>query len=289
MNIQQKYCGYITIIGKVNVGKSSLINKIIGKKISIISRKKNTTQNNIIGVKTQNAYQSIYIDTPGIMFNKKNNIILYKKNLFYKTIKNSSLLMFVIDKLSWTENDKNIFRIIQKSKTPIIIIINKIDKIQNKQNLLPFIDDLKKKNIAIEIVPISTKKTNNFFSLNNTIQSFLPNNPHIYPENYITENSYVFTISEIIREKLILFLGDELPSILKVKVEFFQKKKNEELYIRAIILVENIRQKKIVIGHHGEKIKKVSILSRYNIQKEFSIKTHLFLWVKINLKKNLKH
>lgn len=286
MKIKQKYCGHITIIGKANVGKSTLINQIIGKKISIISRKKNTTQKNIIGVKTQKSYQAIYTDTPGIIFDKKRKEIIYKENNIYKIIKNSTLIIFVIDRLFLTENDENILYKVKKNKVPIIIIINKIDKIQNKNILLPFIDFLKTKNITTEIVPISAKKTKNVILLNKIIQSYLPNNPHIYPEGYITENSNFFTTSELIREKLISCLGDELPSILKVKIEHFQKKENKELYIRAVILVQNKRQKKIIIGNNGEKIKKISIISRYNIEKEFSIKTHLYLWVKINLKKH---
>lgn len=285
MNIKQKYCGYITIIGKANVGKSTLINKIIGKKISIVSRKKNTTQNNIIGVKTQTSYQGIYIDTPGIIFDKKGKEITYKENYFYKIIKSSALIILVIDRLFWTENDEHILYKIKKIQIPIIIIINKIDKIQNKNILLPFIDFLKTKNITTEIVPISAKKTKNIVLLNKIIQSYLPKNTHIYPKDYITENSHFFTTSEIIREKLISFLADELPSIVKVKIEYFQRK-NKELYIRAIILVQNTRQKKIVIGNNAEKIKKISIISRYNIEKEFSIKTHLALWVKVNFKKN---
>jgi len=285
VNIKQKYCGYITIIGKANVGKSTLINKIIGKKISIVSRKKNTTQNNIIGVKTQTSYQSIYIDTPGIIFDKKGKEITYKENYFYKIIKSSALIILVIDRLFWTENDEHILYKIKKIQIPIIIIINKIDKIQNKNILLPFIDFLKTKNITTEIVPISAKKTKNIVLLNKIIQSYLPKNTHIYPKDYITENSHFFTTSEIIREKLISFLADELPSIVKVKIEYFQRK-NKELYIRAIILVQNTRQKKIVIGNNAEKIKKISIISRYNIEKEFSIKTHLALWVKVNFKKN---
>jgi len=278
--VNKKHCGYVTVIGKANVGKSTLINKIIGKKISIVSRKKNTTQNNITGVKTQNNYQSIYIDTPGIIFNKKNNKIQYQKNNFHKITKTSTLIIFIIDRVYWTENDDIIFNKIKKNKIPIIIIINKIDKIHDKKILLPFIDFLKKKVIDTEIIPMSAKKTKNIIFLDNLIHSYLPKKNHIYPEFYITTNSKFFTMSEIIREQLILFLGNELPSIIKVEIESFKKTDEINFHIRAIIWVRNIRQKSIVIGYNGEKIKKISIISRNKIEKEFNIKAHLILWVK---------
>ncbi|WP_284442960.1 GTPase Era [Buchnera aphidicola] len=280
MKIKQKNCGYITIIGKANVGKSTLLNKIVGKKISIVSRKKNTTQSNITGIKTQNNHQSIYIDTPGIIFDKKNNHIQYSKNSFHEKIKISTLIILIIDRIYWTKYDEIILNEIKKNKIPIIILINKIDKIINKVILLPFIDFLKKKFDFVDIIPISAKKTKNIILLNNVIKSHLPHQPHVYPEFHITTNSQFFTISEIIREQLILFLGDELPSIIKVEIESCEKKEKITLHIRAIIWVENIRQKAIVIGHNGERIKKISIISRNNIEKEFHIKTHLILWVK---------
>ncbi|QCI20398.1 GTPase Era [Buchnera aphidicola (Brachycaudus cardui)] len=280
MNIKQKYCGWITIIGKSNVGKSTLLNKIIGKKISIVSRKKNTTQTHITGINTKKYYQCIYTDTPGFIFNKKNDKIEYKKNIFFNIVKNSTLIMFVIDQVSWTEKDNIIFNKIKKNGIPVIIIINKIDKISNKNILLPFIDFIKKKTQAIEIIPISAKKTKNMMLLYNIVKNYLPKNPHVYPENHITTNSQFFTISEIIREQLILFLGDELPSIVKVEIEYLKEIENNQLHIRALILVIHSRQKKIIIGHNGEKIKKISIISRYKIEKELHKKIHLLLWVK---------
>ncbi|QCI21562.1 GTPase Era [Buchnera aphidicola (Hyadaphis tataricae)] len=285
MNTKQKYCGKIAIIGKPNVGKSTLLNHILEKKISIVSRKRNTTQNNILGVKTIHDYQAIYIDTPGMIFNKNFNSINHKQHFFYQAIHNAILIIFVIDKLLWTKDDDLIFNQVKEHKIPVILVINKIDKINNKNILLPFIDVLKKKNIAIEIVPMSVRKRKHIFFLSNIIQSFLPKNPHIYSKNYVTQNSHVFTTSEIIREKLISFLRNELPSILKVHIELFKKQKNKELIVKAIILVKNARQKQIVIGRQGEKIKKISMIARSAIAKEFHVLTHLFLWVKINCKK----
>ncbi|CAL4326318.1 GTPase Era [Buchnera aphidicola] len=283
MNIKQKHCGWITIIGKSNVGKSTLLNQIIGKKISIVSRKKNTTQNHITGIQTKKHYQYIYTDTPGFIFNEKNHEITYKENIFFNILKNSTLIMFVIDHIFWTEKDNIVFNKIKKNKIPIIIIINKIDKILNKNVLLPFIDFIKNKTDAIEIIPISAKKTENMMFLHDIIKHYLPKNSHFYPKNYITTNSQIFTISEIIREQLILFLGAELPSIVKVEIEELKTIKKDQLHIKALILIKYTRQKKIIIGNNGEKIKKISMISRYNIEKELHKKTHLLLWVKKNI------
>ncbi|QCI15937.1 GTPase Era [Buchnera aphidicola] len=280
MNIKSNYCGYITIIGKVNVGKSTLLNQIIEKKISIVSRKKNTTQKNIIGIKTQDSHQCIYIDTPGIVCNNRNNSNKDNKNNIHILIKNTTLIIFIIDRIYWTKEDEIILNKIKKNNIPIIILINKIDKILNKEILLPFIDFLKKKISSTEIIPISAKKIKDIIFLNKIIKSYLPKTKHLYPKNWITTNSKFFTISEIIREQLIFFLGDELPSIVKVTIESFHEEQYKKFNIRAIIWVKNNRQKRIVIGHNGEKIKKISTISRYNIEKEFHIKTCLILWVK---------
>ncbi|CAL4321358.1 GTPase Era [Buchnera aphidicola] len=280
MNKDKKYCGYITIIGESNVGKSTLLNKIIGKKISIISRKKNTTQTNIVGIKTDKMYQSIYIDTPGINMSKNNKTILEIYNNSYKYINQSVLIVFMVDRNIWTKNNDVISKYIKKYKIPTIICINKIDKISDKNILLPYLSFLNKTINVAHIIPISAKNNENIFLLNKIINSYLPEKSHEFCKNSYTTNSHSFTISEIIREQFISFLGDEIPSILKVKIESLENKTEKELYIRAIIFINNIRQKKIIIGLHGEKIKKCSMLARYKIEKIFQIKVHLYLWVK---------
>ncbi|QIE01977.1 GTPase Era [Buchnera aphidicola] len=280
MNIKQEYCGYISIVGKSNVGKSTLLNKIIGKTISISSKKKYTTQNNIIGIKTQNIYQTIYIDTPGMIIDQKKQSIISEQEKFYKTIKISELIIFIIDTIFWTQDNQIIFDKIQQYNIPIIIIINKIDRINNKMILLPLIKFLKNKKNIIEIIPISIKKTNHMNFLNHIIIKYLPKQQHIYPRSYVTTNTQLFTLSEIIRKQLILFLGDELPALITVHIESLKINQNKDVRIIAIIKVKNSRHKKIVIGHHGEKIKKISMISRQKIINEICAKTHLFIWVK---------
>lgn len=276
----EEHCGYVTIVGKPNTGKSTLINKIIEKKISITSNKKNTTQKNIIGIRTKKMYQSIYIDTPGIKIYKKEEIKRLKTNNNLKIIRNSVLIIFVVDRTSWTIDDELVLNTIKKNHIPIITVINKIDKIKNKNTILPHINFLLKKINSIEIVPISAKKIENIVLLKKIVDSYLPKKNHIFPKNYTTTNSLSFSISEIIRQKLIFFLRDELPSIISVKTESIEKKINNILCIKAIIYVQYERQKKIVIGKNAKIIKKVSILSRLNIEKEINKKIHLLIWVK---------
>lgn len=274
MKKKQEYCGYITIIGRPNVGKSTLINAIVGKNISITSKKKNTTQRNIIGIKNNGIYQSIYIDTPGVYFHNTKNL---------KIIKNTNLVIFVIDRNIWKKEDEIIFNKVKKINIPIIYVINKIDKLLNKNDILSYIDIISKKINSTEIIPISVKRRKNIIFLEKIVEKYLVKNQHIFPKDYITTNSFYFSISEIIRKESIFFLRDELPSIIKVKIDSIQDN-YKKLHINAIIYVNNKRQKKIVIGTKGEMIKKISISSRYYIEKENNKKVYLLIWVKEKLK-----
>ncbi|QIQ41289.1 MAG: GTPase Era [Buchnera aphidicola (Aphis urticata)] len=270
---KQEYCGYITIIGRPNVGKSTLINEIVGKNISITSKKKNTTQFNIIGIKNNKNYQSIYIDTPGVYYHDIKNL---------KIIKNTNLIVFVIDRNIWKKEDEIIYNKIKTMNIPIIYAINKMDQLLNKNHILSYIKILAKKTNSTEIVPISVKKRQNIIALEKVVKKYLPKNKHIFPKNYITTNSFKFSISEIIRKQLIFFVRHELPSILKVKIESM-KYNTKKIHINAIICVENKRQKKIVIGNQGAMIKKISMSSRYYLEQENNKKVHLLIWVREKL------
>ncbi|WP_226856595.1 GTPase Era [Buchnera aphidicola] len=270
-----EYCGYITIIGRPNVGKSTLINEIVGKHISITSKRKNTTQSNIVGIKNSENYQSIYIDTPGVYFHNIRNL---------KIMKNINLIIFIVDRNIWKKEDEIIYNKIKKINIPIIYVINKIDQLLNKNYVLSYIDILSKKTNSTEIIPISAKEKQNIIALEKVVKQYLPKNKHIFPKNCITMNSIEFSISEIIRKQLILFLRDELPSILKIKIESV-KYNIEQMHINGIIYVENKRQKKIVIGTQGEMIKKISILSRYYLEKENNKKVYLRIWIREKIKK----
>jgi GTPase len=276
---KKEYCGYIAIVGRPNVGKSTLINEIVGNEISITSKKKNTTQKNIIGIKTKKDHQFIYIDTPGIHITKKKDI-KEKQDNNLKIIKNSILIIFIIDRTIWKIDDEIVFNKIKKNKIPIICVINKIDKIQNKRLILPYINFLSKKINPIEIIPISAKKRENINLLEKKIHPYLPKNNHVFSRKCITTNSLSFSISEVIRQQLMFFLRDELPSTTTVKIESLKEKTKKNLYIKAVIYVTKERQKKIVIGQKAEIIKKISMSSRFNIEKKINKKVHLLIWVK---------
>ncbi|CAL4321531.1 GTPase Era [Buchnera aphidicola (Eriosoma lanigerum)] len=280
-NNNNKFCGKIVLLGKSNVGKSTLLNQIIGDKISIVSHKTNTTQTQVIGIQTENNFQLIYIDTPGI-YNKKNiyfsinNINQYIK----KTIANANVIVFMINQIHFNITDEKILQLITKINKSIIVVINKIDLINNKKLLLPFIQLLHKKNNNLNcIIPISAKKKHNITNLIKEIKTLLPQSRHEYSNNINTTNSLNFTITEIIREKIIYYFHKEIPYIIDIKVESINISSNRNCSIKVLLMVNNYRQKKIIIGEKGEKIKHISTLARKNIEKKILKTVFITIWV----------
>ncbi|WP_343183717.1 GTPase Era [Buchnera aphidicola] len=283
MKKKKKYCGKIIIIGNQNSGKSTLLNKIIGKKISITSNKKNTTQENIIGIKTKKNYQFIYIDTPG--FNIKNKI---SKNFINKTLnfknnifKNLKIMMLVIDNLIWSNKYDNLINFFKKKNIFIFIIINKIDKIKKKIKMLPFIKYIYKKYKINKIIPISSKTGENINVLEKLLYNYIPKQKHDFEIKKNSKISIKKIIHECIRETIMRYFGDELPYVNIIKVNSIKKNKNNEKIINVFIFIKNNRQKKIFIGKNGKKIKLYSMISRKNLEKILNEKIHLFLWIKI--------
>ena len=279
MNNNKYYCGTITIVGQPNTGKSTLLNKLIGDKISIISKKLHTTQECIKGIKTNGYYQSIYIDTPGIK-NKKYYITNIIQKKIDQAIYNSDLVIFVITKITWNIDDKLILKKIKKKSNNIILVINKIDIIKNKNILLPYVTFLNKQFSFIETVFVSAKTGENIELLSTIIQENIPKSLHQFNKDQITDNTQNFVICEIIREKIIYFLRHELPYVISLTIKNI-KIINNRMIINVIIFVKNVNQKKILIGNKGEKIKLFSILSRKTLEIKFKTKVSLYLWVQI--------
>ena len=279
MNNEKYYCGAIAIIGQPNTGKSTLLNKLIGEKISIISKKLHTTQKCVKGIQTNGCYQSIYIDTPGIK-NKKYYVTNLIQKKIEQTIYNADLVIFVISNIIWNIHDSLILKKIKKNANNVILVINKIDTIKNKNILLPYINFVSKQFSFIEILFISAKTGENIEYLSKIVQQNIPKALHQFNKCQITDNTQNFMISEIIREKIIYFLRNELPYIIEIMVKQIKTTKNK-IIINAIIFVKNINQKKILIGNKGEKIKLFSILSRKTLEIKFKMKVSLYLWIQI--------
>ena len=282
--MDNQYCGYVSIIGKPNVGKSTIINAILNKKVSITSRKSQTTRNNIIGFKTESNKQMILIDTPGmhIKSQKTMNKILNKSA--QSIIEDSDIILFVIQRLSIDKDDELIIEKIKDTDQKIICVINKIDQIENKNKLLPFIEKLSSFKVFHEILPVSAKTKDGINQLERLIMNNLPENMHIYSQDdFVIQDDSEFMISELIREKIIRKLGDELPHDIFVEINILDKKDNVT-EIHATIFVNRKSQKQIVIGAKGEVLKHIGTEARIEIEKYLDCKVFLKTWVKV--KKN---
>ena len=282
--MSKNYCGYISIIGKPNVGKSSIINKILEKKVSITSRKSQTTRNNILGVKTDQNKQMIFIDTPGMHIKSQRTMNKILNKSAQSIVEDSDLVLFVVQRLTIDAEDKSIISKLRDTNSLTICVINKIDQIKNKNELLPFIEQLTTEYGFDYIIPISAETGQNLDELINLIKKNLPENDHIYDEKLsISDNRNRFMISELIREKIIRKLGDELPHDTYVDIEDIKEKK-DITHINATIFVNRQSQKQIVIGSGGKNLKIIGEQARADIEEFLKTKVFLKTWVKV--KKN---
>ena len=277
----ETYCGFIAIVGRPNVGKSTLLNKILGQKISITSRKAQTTRHRIVGIKTEGVYQEIYVDTPGLHIEEKRAINRLMNRAASSAITDVDLVIFVVDGTHWNDDDEMVLNKLRKTKVPVVLAINKIDNIKNKDDLLPFITEITQKFNFADIVPISAEKGNNLDAIEKIVRKSLRPGVHHFPEDYVTDRSQRFMASEIIREKLMRFMGEELPYSVTVEIEQFKVNERDTYEINGLILVERDGQKKIVIGRKGEKLKKIGTEARLDMERLFDNKVHLELWVKV--------
>lgn len=277
---QTTYCGYIAIIGRPNVGKSTLLNRILGQKLSITSHKPQTTRYQILGVKTEDDRQTIYVDTPGLHRKIKYAINQYMNRVAQQALLDVDVIGFMVDALHWTEDDEWILSKLKKVKKPIILLVNKVDKVQPKTALLPLLAELANKATFTEVIPLSAKNGKNVAEFATTVAKLLPPGPFLFPDDQLTDRSDRFLAAEIIREKLTRALHQELPYSLAVEIEEFKTKK-KILHISAVIWLERPGQKAIVIGEKGEGLKLIGQNARLELEKLFDKKVFLKLWVKI--------
>ncbi len=280
MNINIKNSGFVAIIGRPNVGKSTLLNCLIGEKVSITSPKPQTTRWQILGIKTLHHAQIIYIDTPGMHRDEKRAMNRYMNRIASSVILDADVIVFMVDATSWRGEDEMVLKKLQESTKPVILVINKIDLLKDKGELLPLIDKLKDKFNFAHIIPISAMDAVNTKHLEDEIARLLPEGPQLYPEDQLTDRNVRFQIAEIIREKLIQATEEELPYTTTVEIE--QINQNEKITeIGAVIWVERQGQKIIIIGKKGARLKKIGIQARREIEKLVGTKVFLRLWVKI--------
>lgn len=273
-------CGYVAIVGRPNVGKSTLLNHILGQKISITSRKPQTTRNAVVGIKTEGDVQIIFVDTPGMHLGQQKAINRYMNKAATSAMKDVDVVVFVIDRFIWTEEDEAVAEKLHYVGCPIILAVNKVDQIEDKESLLPHLQALSEKLNVAEIVPMSALRNTNLDRLEQLIIERLPQGIHMYPEDQITDRSSRFMAAEIVREKITRQLGDELPYEMAVEIEEFKQEGNL-LNISALILVERDGQKKILIGDKGSRIKLIGTEARTDMEKLFEMKIMLKLWVKV--------
>lgn len=280
-NNEETYCGFIAIVGRPNVGKSTLLNRILGQKISITSKKAQTTRHRILGIHTEGKYQAIYVDTPGLHIEEKRAINRLMNRAASSTIGDVDLIIFLTDGTHWTDDDEMVLNKLRQVKTPVVLAVNKVDNIKNKDELLPFLTEMSQKFPFKDIVPISAQKGKNIDILEKIVRESLRKGIHHYPEDYVTDRSQRFMASEIIREKLMRFTGEELPYSVTVEIERFKVNERGTYEINGLILVEREGQKKMVIGAKGQKIKTIGIEARQDMERLFDNKVHLELWVKV--------
>lgn len=276
-----KRCGYVAIIGSPNAGKSTLFNCLLGQKLSSISYKPQTTRHRIVGVRTDNDAQFVFVDTPGIHLGGKKllNKVLNKNAL--NVLYDVHLILWVVDQGRWTKEEDYILKVLQGLDCQIILVVNKIDKLKRREDMLAILALLAEKHTFAEIVPISALRKDNIDSLVNASKPYLPVSEYFYPPEYVTDRDTSFFVSESIREAIFIYLDKELPYASHVEVEKITTL-DDKTQISAGIWVEKASQKSILIGHKGEMLKKIGTRARHAIQRKMDQKIHLELWVKLN-------
>lgn len=274
-------CGLVAIVGRPNVGKSTLMNHLVGQKLSITSRKPQTTRHRLLGITTREDAQIVYVDTPGLHSRDADKALnRFMNRTVTRVIRDVDVILFVVDQLHWTPGDEEVLEALQYHSAPVLLIINKIDQVDDKSALLPLIDAHAARYPFREIVPLSALKGHNARDLEKSIITYLPTGPFLFPEDQITDRNARFLAAEFVREKITRQLGQELPYGVTVEIEEFSQK-GDVLHISALILVERNGQKRIIIGSGGSRLKLIGSEARLEMERLFESRVMLQLWVKV--------
>lgn len=289
-------CGVVSIIGRPNVGKSTLLNHLVGYKISAIANKPQTTRTNIKGIVTElenkngNPYQIIFTDTPGIHLNSKNLLNRTLNSEAVAAVENVDAILFIVEALKWTDEDDFVLNRIKHTEVPVFLLVNKVDRIKEKKRLLEYLQEVSKKRDFKEIIPISASQGTNTDIVIKSLLKILPKSEFIYPDDYITDKSVRFICGELVREQLVLNLHEELPYTTAVEIEKFEE--TEKLVtIEVVIWTDRKNQKGIIIGKKGETLKRIGQGARRSLEEFLMKKVMLKQWVKVeeNWQNNPRH
>ena len=273
-------CGYVALVGRPNVGKSTILNRLVGQKISITSRRPQTTRHRILGIKTDAAAQIVFVDTPGLHAQQPRAMNRYLNRAAADALRDIDVVVLVLEGTRWHEDDDWVLEMLQRVSCPVIAAINKTDRVTDKKALLPYLAALAEKRHFAALIPVCARTGERLNELEAAVRSYLPESPPLFPEDQVTDRSERFLAAELVREKLFRKLGEEIPYGLSVEIERFRTE-NSTLHIHALIWVEKSGHKPIVIGARGERLKEVGREAREDMERAFGQKVFLNLWVKV--------
>jgi GTP-binding protein Era len=272
--------GFVALIGRPNVGKSTLVNRLVGEKVAIVSRKPQTTRHRILGVRHLPSAQIIYVDTPGMHARTPKEMNRYLNRAASEALADVDAILFVVDGLHWTDDDELALSKVRRAGAPLLLVVNKVDKIADKSQLLPHLAELARKAEFQEVIPVSARRGSNISDIEAALIKLLPESPQLFPEDQVTDRNEHFRAAELVREQLMRALGQELPYATTVQIESMEA---EERLVRvsAIIWVERSGQKAIVIGKNGQLLKSIGQGARHEMERLFGRQVYLQLWVKV--------
>lgn len=273
-------CGLVAVIGRPNVGKSTLINAVMGQKVSIVTAKPQTTRHRILAVHTSDDVQIIFVDTPGLHRKAGKAMNRMMNRTAANALADADVVLFVTDATHWTTEDEDVLQRLKSVQAPVVAVLNKVDKVHPKEKLLDALALMSARHEFAEIIPVSALKHDYLDKLMEMLPPFLPESPALFPEDMLTDRSKEFHAAEVIREKLTLLLHQELPYGLTVQVERYLDEESG-ITINAVVWVERDSQKGIVVGKNGGVLKKVGTAARVELKQQLQRNVHLELWVKV--------
>lgn len=277
---QANHCGYVAIVGRPNVGKSTLLNRMLGQKLAITSHKPQTTRHSVLGIKTRPGGQLLFVDTPGIHQRVEHALNRYLNRTARAVLQDVDVVLWLVEAGVWTEEDDAVLADIAKLSCPCILAVNKIDRLADKAQLLPFLQTLSEKHAFAHIIPLSASKGTQVEVLENTLLSALPAGDNIFPEDQLSDRPESFFAAELLREQLTQRYAKELPYQVSVEIEKF-KEEGKMYRIHALIWVERPAQKAIIVGKKGAALKESASEARRQMERFFDCKVHLEVWVKV--------